>query len=156
MRNGPGWSGAVGVQQPEIQAGPRCWANELAQSVSTTNAPAMSSRDLQAGWIRHPATSASDLGSTQVWRGRREPARNIVSDKKDVHVVPNKDGNWRVKSDGAKKSDSSHSTQGDAIDRAKEIAKGRGADVVIHRPDGRIRDKDSYGSDPNPPKDKKH
>jgi hypothetical protein len=27
---------------------------------------------------------------------------------------------------------------------------------VIHRPDGTIRDKDSYGNDPNPPKDKKH
>jgi hypothetical protein len=27
---------------------------------------------------------------------------------------------------------------------------------VIHRPDGRIRDSDSYGNDPHPPLDQKH
>jgi hypothetical protein len=27
---------------------------------------------------------------------------------------------------------------------------------VIHRKDSSIRDSDSYGNDPNPPKDKKH
>jgi hypothetical protein len=27
--------------------------------------------------------------------------------------------------------------------------------VVIHRPDGRIRDSDSYGNDPIPPRDRK-
>ena len=29
-------------------------------------------------------------------------------------------------------------------------------DCMIHRPNGQIRDKDSYGNDPNPPKDTKH
>jgi hypothetical protein len=27
---------------------------------------------------------------------------------------------------------------------------------VIHRRDGKVRDSDSYGNDPNPPKDKRH
>lgn len=40
--------------------------------------------------------------------------------------------------------------------RAREIAINERSEVVIHRPDGRIRDKDSYGNDPNPPRDRKY
>jgi hypothetical protein len=29
-------------------------------------------------------------------------------------------------------------------------------ELVIHKKDGTIADSDSYGNDPNPPKDKKH
>ena len=49
---------------------------------------------------------------------------------------------------------STHDTQAQAIQRAKEIATNQDSEVVIHRPDGTIRDKDSYGKDPCPPKDK--
>lgn len=74
--------------------------------------------------------------------------------KKNVHVVP--DGNkWAVKPEGQKPT-STHRTQQAAIDKAKATAKKNESEVVIHRPDGRIRDKDSYGNDPNPPKDHKH
>lgn len=37
---------------------------------------------------------------------------------------------------------------------AKAIAKNQGSEVIIHREDGTIREKNSYGNDPNPPKDK--
>ena len=36
-----------------------------------------------------------------------------------------------------------------------EIARSRGAELVIHRHDGVIRGKDSYGHDPCPPRDKR-
>lgn len=75
---------------------------------------------------------------------------------KNVHVTKRPSGEWATKSEGASRADSLHRTQKEAADRAKEIAKERNAEVVIHRPDGKIRDKDSYGNDPNPPKDKKH
>lgn len=78
------------------------------------------------------------------------------SKDRNVHVVPRGDGGWAVRSEGAERADSKHKTQSDAIDRAREIAQGRETEVVIHRPDGRIRDKDSYGKDPSPPKDRKH
>ncbi len=42
-------------------------------------------------------------------------------------------------------------TQGDAIDTAIDIAKNQRSEVVIHRRDGTIRDKDSYGHDPSSP-----
>lgn len=74
--------------------------------------------------------------------------------KKNIHVVP--DGKkWAVKPEGSKPT-STHRTQDAAIEKAKPAARKNESEVVIHRPDGRIRDKDSYGKDPNPPKDTKH
>ena len=75
--------------------------------------------------------------------------------KKNQHVVPRGDG-WAVLGEGNSKATSKHKTQGDAIDRGREIAKNQSSELVIHRPDGTIRDKDSYGKDPCPPKDRKH
>lgn len=70
---------------------------------------------------------------------------------KKVHVVPN-DGSWDVKNEGQPKPLSSHSTQGDAIKAAKPIAKSAQTELVIHRPNGQIREAWSYGNDPCPPK----
>lgn len=76
-------------------------------------------------------------------------------DEKDVHVVPHKNG-WAVKSEGAEKPHRVTETQKEAIEIGRRVAKNRGSENVIHGRDGRIRDKDSYGNDPMPPKDKKH
>ena len=79
-----------------------------------------------------------------------------MSKKRDVHVVPHKDGGWATKIEGASRAGSRHSTQADAIEKARTQAVREKTEVVIHRKDGRIRDSDSYGSDPNPPHDEKH
>ena len=75
--------------------------------------------------------------------------------KKNQHVVSS-GNNWGVRGEGNKKITSIHKTQSDAIKAAIKIAENQKSEVVIHRRDGRIRDKDSYGNDPNPPKDTKH
>lgn len=72
---------------------------------------------------------------------------------KPQHVTPHPDGGWQVKGAGNEKATKRTDTQKEAIDVAKSIAQNRQTEVVIHRPDGRIRDKDSYGNDPVPPKD---
>ena len=75
--------------------------------------------------------------------------------KKNQHVVPN--GNvWAVKGEGNERATKIVDTQAEAIKIAREIAINNRSEVVIHRPDGTIRDKDSYGNDPNPPRDKKY
>ena len=73
--------------------------------------------------------------------------------KKDVHVVPHPDG-WATKREGASRAGVVTDTQAQAIERAREQARRQQVEVVIHRKDGTIRDSDSYGNDPNPPKDK--
>ncbi|NLV62334.1 MAG: DUF2188 domain-containing protein [Clostridiaceae bacterium] len=75
--------------------------------------------------------------------------------KKDQHVVPH-NGKWAVRGAGNEKVTSVHNTQKDAISAARSIAMNQKSEVVIHKKDGTIRDKDSYGPDPNPPKDKKY
>ena len=74
--------------------------------------------------------------------------------KPNQHVVPY--GNqWAVKGAGNEEATSVQDTQAQAIAIARQIAINKRAEVVIHRPDGTIRDKDSYGNDPIPPRDRK-
>jgi len=75
--------------------------------------------------------------------------------KKNQHVVPHKDG-WAVRKEGSKKVTRKTRTQQESIEIGRQIAQNQGTELVIHRPDGTIRDKDSYGNDPHPPKDRKH
>ncbi|HEV8700961.1 MAG TPA: DUF2188 domain-containing protein [Candidatus Polarisedimenticolia bacterium] len=75
--------------------------------------------------------------------------------EKERHVV-RRGADWVVKKPHAERVSSIHDTQRDAIDRAREIAERTGGEVVIHNQHGKIRDKDSYGPDPNPPKDTRH
>lgn len=67
--------------------------------------------------------------------------------KKNQHVVPNGD-KWAVKGAENEKNTRVVNTQKEAINIAREIAKNQQSELVIHRPDGRIRDKDSFGNDP--------
>jgi ketosteroid isomerase-like protein len=69
---------------------------------------------------------------------------------KNVHVVPN-DGGWKVRVEGSGRS-KSYSTQGEAIRAGRKLARSNRADHIVHRRDGRIRQRDSYGSDPFPPR----
>jgi len=78
-----------------------------------------------------------------------------MTKKKDVHVVPHDNG-WATKKEGAGRAGSVSDTQREAIERARAQAKREHVEVVIHKRDGSVRDSDSYGRDPNPPKDKKH
>jgi hypothetical protein len=71
------------------------------------------------------------------------------------HVVP-ADGRWGVRGAGNGRLTSVHDTQGEAINAAREIAINQRSEVVIHRPNGQIRDSDSYGNDPRSSHDTKH
>lgn len=71
------------------------------------------------------------------------------------HVV-RRGQEWAVREEKNNRDTSRHETQAEAIDMAREIAKNQQGEVVIHGRDGKIRDKDSYGKDPIPPRDRKH
>ena len=43
-------------------------------------------------------------------------------------------------------------TQAKAIQRAREIARNQESELFIHGKNGRIRERDSYGNDPFPPR----
>ena len=71
---------------------------------------------------------------------------------KNQHVTPHPDGGWQVKGEGNNRATVRTPTQSKAIDIGREIARNQGSELVIHRPNGQIRDKDSHGHDPYPPK----
>jgi Uncharacterized protein conserved in bacteria (DUF2188) len=69
------------------------------------------------------------------------------------HVVPRND-KWVIRKEGSTKATSIHKNQRDAVKVGKEIARNNSSELVIHGRDGRIRERDSYRSDPMPPKDR--
>lgn len=71
--------------------------------------------------------------------------------KKNQHVVPS-DSGWAIKSAGNKRATKVFSTQKDAIKAARGIARRQGSELLIHGRDGKIREKNTYGKDPYPPK----
>jgi hypothetical protein len=74
---------------------------------------------------------------------------------KTHHVVPNKDGGWDIKKGGGERSIKHFSKKEDAVDRAREISRNQESELVIHKKDGTIQNKDSHGNDPCPPRDKR-
>lgn len=72
--------------------------------------------------------------------------------KQNIHVVPHPRG-WAPKREGAERATSVYPTQKEAEKAAREIARKDGVELIIHGQDGKIRERDSYGKDPCPPKD---
>ena len=71
---------------------------------------------------------------------------------KSHHVVPNPNGGWDIKKGGSDRSSAHFDTQKGAIDKAREISRNQNTELYVHDKHGRIRDKDSHGNDPCPPK----
>jgi hypothetical protein len=73
--------------------------------------------------------------------------------KAPIHVEPHKDG-WAVEREGGARALSVHQRQSDAEQVGRQAARRDQTEFYLHGRDGQIREKDSYGNDPNPPKDK--
>ena len=74
-----------------------------------------------------------------------------MSKGKDQHVVPHPEG-WAVQSEGASKPTRVFPTQQEAIERGRGIAINQQSELFIHNREGQIRERNSYGNDPHPPK----
>lgn len=74
-----------------------------------------------------------------------------MSKGKNQHVVPHENG-WAVKGAGNTRATIVTDTQKEANQIATQIAKNQGSEVLIHGENGRIRERNTYGNDPYPPK----
>jgi hypothetical protein len=70
------------------------------------------------------------------------------------HATPHGD-QWGVCREGDKRLTSIQPVQAEAIDTARETARRQHSELVIHRPDGTIRDRDRYGPGRCPPRGRK-
>lgn len=71
---------------------------------------------------------------------------------KNQHVVKASTGGWGVKGEGNKRNTKNFDTQKEAFEKARDMAIKQKSEVLIHGKDGKIRDRNSYGNDPYPPK----
>ncbi len=78
-----------------------------------------------------------------------------MAKKKGHHVAPSPRGGWSVRKTGASRASRVFDTQKDAVEYGKKQARENHSELYIHRKDGTIRERDSYGNDPCPPKDKR-
>lgn len=72
--------------------------------------------------------------------------------RKSHHVVPGSGGGWNVKKGGGERASGHFDTKQTAVDRAREISRNQGSELVIHNRDGKISQSDSHGNDNCPPK----
>ena len=75
--------------------------------------------------------------------------------KKDVHVVPAPAGGWSVKRTGAVRASRNFDLKAAAVDYGRKVSRSERSELVIHRKDGTIQQKDSHGKDPLPPRDRR-
>jgi hypothetical protein len=75
--------------------------------------------------------------------------------KPSKHVIPNAGGGWAVKNSGAVRASRTFNTQSEAIAYGRNAAKSAHSELYVHGRDGTIKNKNSYGNDPFPPRDKK-
>ncbi|MEX2409941.1 MAG: DUF2188 domain-containing protein [Candidatus Paceibacterota bacterium] len=73
--------------------------------------------------------------------------------KKANHVVPSKDKRgWAVRKSGSTRVSRSFDRKSDAVKYGRKLSKKENSELYIHKRDGRIQDRNSYGKDPFPPK----
>lgn len=78
--------------------------------------------------------------------------------RNERHVTTHPDGGWQVRKPDADRASKRTDTQGEAVDRARQILHNDGGgEIVIHDRQGQIRDSDTVapGNDPNPPRDRR-
>lgn len=71
---------------------------------------------------------------------------------KNQHVTHRPDGMWQVIGAGNSKATRVVERQSDAIDIAKTIAQNQHSEMFIHGKNGKIRERNTYGNDPFPPR----
>lgn len=67
------------------------------------------------------------------------------------HVVKHGDG-WAVRASGASRVTVQTETQREAIRIGQQIAENQRGELFIHGRDGQIRERNTYGNDPCPPR----
>jgi len=71
--------------------------------------------------------------------------------RKSNHVIST-GKKWAVKKSGASRASKVFDLKQDAVGYGRDISKKEKTELYIHKMDGRIQDKNSYGNDPFPPK----
>ena len=75
--------------------------------------------------------------------------------RNSYHIIANINGGWNVTRTGAERATRSFATQKDAIKYGRNISKSHATELIIHDSYGRLSSKETFGKDPNPPRESK-
>ena len=75
-----------------------------------------------------------------------------MTNKSNYWTQKRKDGKWESKKEGAEKASKVTDTQAEAWDYSKEQAKKGKGEAFLKNKGGKIRERNTYGNDPYPPK----
>lgn len=74
---------------------------------------------------------------------------------KNVHVTFHQDDKmWHVKSEGASRAAGLYDNKAEAKEAGRTVAENKFGELFVHDKNGQIKERDSYGNDPFPPRDK--
>ncbi len=73
----------------------------------------------------------------------------------DTHVIASIKGGWSVRKTGSERAEKTFGTKEEAVRYGRRLARERSGELVIHRRDGLISERSTYGKDSAPPKDRK-
>jgi len=77
----------------------------------------------------------------------------MAKKKKPVHVTWREEQKkWAVIREGAERASSLHDRQKEAEKQGRKTAKNDGTEFLLHGKNQQIRERDSYGNDPFPPR----
>lgn len=76
----------------------------------------------------------ADQSRSGVWTGLSPRSLRVA---KGIHLVPGSRGGWEVRTLGAERILRRFSDKSEALSFALELQRQKGADVIVHRPEGR-------------------
>jgi hypothetical protein len=91
-----------------------------------------------------------------IWFKKEKSMAKGKGSSSRIWVSPRPNGRWGVHREGAKRDSWLVDRKADAERLARELAKREQGELIIQKQDGTIQKKDSYGSDPLPPRDTEH
>ena len=76
-----------------------------------------------------------------------------MAGKNTYHVIPHPRGGWAVVKGGADRASKRFDKQVDAVAWGRQASRNHGSEFFVHRKDGTVQRRDSYGEAPLPPRD---
>ena len=78
-------------------------------------------------------------------------SEEVIGMSKNLHIVKSPNG-WGIRKEGNSQLSSTFATQREAISKGREMAIQGRCELLIHGMNAKIRERNSYGNDPFPPK----
>jgi len=100
--------------------------------------------DCEGYWVKLSCRMPMRQSDLQVFEGAIQMGKN-------QWVVPRSDG-WAVRGEGNTRDTSHHDTQAQAIEVARNLARKERSELFVQDQHGKIRERNTYGHDPFPPK----